>query len=123
MEGIRLNKKVIVWKSTFKRLSKLPNPIIDFNGSDWLYILEKQNYRCANCYEIKELELDHIIPISKGGNHTRDNIQGLCPECNSRKGNKYIAKVNIAEKINNYLNEGFNYKEIALKIAPLLALR
>ena len=31
---------------------------------------------------------DHIVPISKGGVSTPDNIQLLCQECNLLKGNK-----------------------------------
>lgn len=30
--------------------------------------------------------LDHIIPVSRGGHHTRDNVQTACAACNSAKG-------------------------------------
>jgi hypothetical protein len=35
-------------------------------------------------------ELDHRIPISKGGPHVYSNLQCLCRACNARKSNKYI---------------------------------
>jgi 5-methylcytosine-specific restriction endonuclease McrA len=31
-------------------------------------------------------ELDHVIPVSKGGGHTLDNLQCLCRLCNQLKG-------------------------------------
>ena len=50
-------------------------------------VLEKQGYRCAYCIEriIFDFELDHKHPIAKGGGHTLDNIQFLCPSCNKSK--------------------------------------
>lgn len=37
-------------------------------------------------------ELDHIIPVSKGGLHTRLNTQCLCRKCNGEKSDKIIVK-------------------------------
>lgn len=36
------------------------------------------------------LEIDHIIPVSKGGITTRENLQTLCWRCNRSKGSKII---------------------------------
>lgn len=42
--------------------------------------------RCRQCGSTKELHFDHVIPWSKGGANTADNIQLLCGTCNRRKG-------------------------------------
>lgn len=59
-------------------------------------IKERDNYTCQMCStSIKDqnlllLEIDHIIPISKGGMSTVDNLQTLCWKCNRTKSNKIL---------------------------------
>jgi 5-methylcytosine-specific restriction endonuclease McrA len=56
---------------------------------EWLAVCEKYDNKCAHCgTKDAPLTMDHIQPLSKGGNHTVDNIQPLCKSCNSRKGNR-----------------------------------
>ena len=60
------------------------------------HIKERDNYTCCNCGNsiMSEpnllLEVDHIIPIAKGGLTTEDNLQTLCWKCNRSKGSKLI---------------------------------
>lgn len=58
---------------------------------DWEATLEKYGYKCTSCGEdnIDWLVLDHIIPLSRGGPNTIDNIQPLCIYCNSKKNNYF----------------------------------
>lgn len=60
------------------------------------HIKERDNYTCCNCGNSthKEpnllLEIDHIIPVSKGGLTQENNLQTLCWKCNRSKGSKLI---------------------------------
>lgn len=60
-------------------------------------IKSRDNYTCQSCgvstHEEKHLllEIDHIIPLSKGGETTEENLQTLCWKCNRTKGSKIIA--------------------------------
>lgn len=57
-------------------------------------IKERDGFTCKQCGASIEkepnllLEIDHIIPIAKGGLTTEDNLQTLCWRCNRRKGSK-----------------------------------
>lgn len=50
-------------------------------------IYNRDGHRCRKCGRYnKDLEIDHIVPISKGGKSTYDNLQTLCRRCNLEKG-------------------------------------
>lgn len=54
-------------------------------------IYERDNFICRRCgwngrNAKNGLEIDHIVPISKGGKSTPDNLQTLCHKCNKLKG-------------------------------------
>lgn len=53
-------------------------------------IYERDGYKCKMCGRsgfYKDLEIDHIKPISKGGKSTYNNLQTLCKRCNKEKSN------------------------------------
>jgi hypothetical protein len=53
-----------------------------------LKIYARDGYMCLTCGATDNLTLDHIIPWSKGGPDTEENLRTLCHSCNSRKGNR-----------------------------------
>lgn len=59
-------------------------------------IKQRDNYTCKSCSISTHternllLEIDHIIPLSKGGFTTESNLQTLCWRCNRTKGSKIL---------------------------------
>lgn len=58
------------------------------------HIKNRDNFTCCSCGNSTHvepnllLEIDHIIPVSKGGYTVEDNLQTLCWKCNRAKSNK-----------------------------------
>jgi HNH endonuclease/Helix-turn-helix len=53
-------------------------------------VLERDGLHCAKCGKPRtnplEFDVDHIIPLSRGGADTAENCQVLCVACHRRKG-------------------------------------
>lgn len=63
----------------------------EFTQEDWNSILDYFNYSCAYCLRLDvELTMDHMVPVSRGGEHTKENIVPSCKSCNSTKGDRSI---------------------------------
>jgi 5-methylcytosine-specific restriction endonuclease McrA len=55
------------------------------------YLLEKWGRKCVYCgKENVPLEIEHIVPKSKGGSDRISNLTLACHECNQKKGNQSI---------------------------------
>jgi len=53
------------------------------------YLLEKFDRKCVYCGATNvPLEIEHVIPKSRGGTDRIDNLVIACHECNQKKGNK-----------------------------------
>ena len=49
-------------------------------------IFERDGHACLKCGDKSSLTIDHIVPLSKGGDNCDANLQCLCHRCNSAKG-------------------------------------
>lgn len=52
-------------------------------------VFERDEHKCKYCGSTKKLEIDHIVPLAKGGTNDLENLQILCKTCNSRKGARW----------------------------------
>ena len=77
----RLVEEGILFDEDHKR-PYIPQEVVGF-------VFMRDGGRCCKCGRTKDLELDHIIPFSKGGSSEPENLQLLCRECNLKKSNKF----------------------------------
>ena len=67
-------------------------------------VITRDNGRCRACGigDRDALQCDHIVPESKGGTDSLDNLQALCGVCNNRKGNTDIGELPILPPIEGF---------------------
>ena len=68
---------------------------------DWRAILEHYGHACAYCRVQVGLEMDHIIPLSKGGLHNSANIVPACKPCNASRGNHSVWPPRLARVVSD----------------------
>lgn len=72
------------------------------NGVFEVTIKEAQKLLSGSCFycnqSSKNLTLDHIIPIAKGGRHSIGNLVAACKPCNSSKNDKLLMEWKITKR-------------------------
>lgn len=56
----------------------------------WIASIDWSTELCTYC-SAPATEIDHILPITKGGDGSRENLTPCCRSCNASKGNRYLA--------------------------------
>lgn len=83
-------------KIKYRKSAKAQRALMTNSLRNW--IKERDDFTCQYCgastYEqdLLLLEIDHIIPVSKGGLTTTENLQTLCWKCNRSKSDKVLNK-------------------------------
>ena len=98
---------------------------MDYTAKQWEETKTYFNNKCAYCGEEKILTQEHVVPLSKGGEYTVNNIIPACGNCNSSKKNqdffkwyqryKHYSK-RREQKILKYLNYKNNMQQLAITI-------
>ena len=90
----RVQEKVRAWRTRNpgwwqKRRADLASVENTLTTEEWLGVMSEFDHSCVYCgrSDVK-LTMDHVIPISKGGPHSKGNVVPSCSSCNSKKGAK-----------------------------------
>jgi hypothetical protein len=78
-------------------------------------VLARDGYRCRYCSSEESLEVDHVVPLAKGGSNDPANLVASCRSCNRKKG------VRVDVKPNDNVN--VNRNDIALPLSDLSTSR
>jgi ribosomal protein S27AE len=87
-------KEALRVKSNNERTTKL-SLVSDLTLEEWLDVVSLYGNKCADCGG-EWTDLDHIIPVSRGGGTTKSNVRPLCGRCNSVKSDKEITVMQYA---------------------------
>ena len=110
-------------------IRKLDNP--DITGTEYqqgkmfgyadkkAYLLERENYCCIYCgihASQAKMQIEHVIPKSKGGTDSLNNLVLSCEACNQAKGNQDVEvylrdEPNVLRRVKAHL--GMSYKDAA----------
>ena len=57
-------------------------------------VFARDGHRCQYCNRPAE-NLDHVIPRSRGGEHSWENVVASCRPCNARKENRFLHETDL----------------------------
>jgi 5-methylcytosine-specific restriction endonuclease McrA len=60
-------------------------------------VFARDSYRCQYCGAPAE-NIDHVVPRSRGGSHSWDNVVASCKPCNARKEDRLLHETNFVLK-------------------------
>ena len=85
--------KAIVQRENTARRANLKKALNTLTADEWQTTLEEHDFKCAYCGKdllnlFDRPTRDHIMPLSKGGDNTKENIAPACQCCNSKKRDK-----------------------------------
>ena len=99
---------ILLFKEKAKVISKRVIRLVNYvripfmRGKDTVptrtQIYKRDDYECQYCGSKKDLTIDHIIPRSRGGKDTWENLVACCYKCNTKKGNFLLSETNMTLK-------------------------
>lgn len=76
-------------------------------------LMRRDNYRCVYCGKKAET-IDHVLPRSRGGQHTWENCVASCTPCNHRKADRLLEELGWSLDIPPAVPRGAHWRLIGL---------
>jgi len=72
-------------------------------------IYRRDGHKCVYCESTKRLTLDHVLPKSRGGKNTWENLVTCCAKCNGKKDNKTPKEAGMTMLVKPYVPSYINF--------------
>ncbi len=78
----------------------------ELRGSQWWKrkLARGRCHYCGRSFPPKDLTMDHIVPLARGGKSSKGNVVPACKECNNKK--KYMLPVEWEEYVKSLRGNG-----------------
>ena len=83
------NKEKVRHYANLRRSRKVTNGIYEITDKEIKKLYQSE---CFYCGSNERIQLDHVVPISKGGQHSIGNLVPACQKCNASKHNKFLTE-------------------------------
>jgi 5-methylcytosine-specific restriction endonuclease McrA len=80
-------------------------------------VFARDSHRCQYCGAAAE-SIDHIIPRSKGGEHTWENVVAACRSCNVRKGDRLLSTTSMQLRSRPVAPRESTWVAVAVGVVP-----
>lgn len=77
--ALRIGPRRVVHPAPWEKRNNLPRSLRDA-------VFARDGKICHNCGTEKDITIDHVIAVVRGGTDDPENLRPLCRSCNSRKG-------------------------------------
>jgi 5-methylcytosine-specific restriction endonuclease McrA len=67
--------------------------------ADWLALVRRFDGKCAYCEVRAPLTQDHVVPVSRGGQHAIGNVVPACRSCNAKKKHRLLVEWRLSKTV------------------------
>ena len=78
----------------------------------------RDGFQCAYCGAHENLTFDHVIPRSRGGRTTWENIVTACSPCNLAKGSRLLRESHLDLQRRPFRPNNYQLQDIGRKVPP-----